>query len=700
MTFLVPRPFNVLVLPLFTLVLLGGCSSTPEQRTATTIEYGRVPSSEVFPVPPEIQGNVDFWRNVYAKWGRGQVAIHDDEYLDVVYEVVNLPGTNPDGYTPDQQALIRGHVSSWQGRLRSMQDKVARGGALSPDEAALRDRLVASGGTRAIYGADERVRPQRGLRERFRRGVEVSGRYEDRFREVFRSAGLPEDLVFLPHVESSYQLNARSTAGATGVWQFMPATGRSYMHVGSAVDERLDPVVSAKAAARYLGEAHSRLGTWPLAITSYNHGVGGMARAKSEHGTNFGRIVRQYQGPAFKFASRNYYAEFLAAREIASHPDKYYPGIVLQPPMTEERIVLQTSTPASQVAGRYGVSLDRLAAVNLAWLASAKSGQATLPAGHTVWLPAGSTRGVAGQPSGASPTTIETFDAPVRPRRPSSLVLADPDEFPVQTLTKTAVAPPTTPPAASVQPAKPEIPAPAMLAKADRRIAPAVPAIDDEAFDAALARIEQTEKAGTVTEHMSGVAEDQKIGKAALARVDRVAAANDEKTGKAGSAKVDKASMAKNEKSGKVGSVKDDKAVVAKNEKNGKAGQTKDDKAALAKNEKSGKAGSVKDAKAVAAKNEKNGKAGPTKDDKAALAKIGKPGSAKDDKTALAKVEKTERGGKTVTKASREHVVQANETLFRVAARYDLSVEQLRRMNGVSGKDNSIRPGQRLRVSM
>jgi membrane-bound lytic murein transglycosylase D len=696
MTFLVPRPFYMLVLPLFILVLLGGCSSTPEQRTATTIEYGRVPSSEVFPVPPEIQGNVDFWRNVYAKWGRGQVAIHDDEYLDVVYEVVNLLGTNPDGYTPDQQALIRGHVSSWQGRLRSMQDKVAHGGALSPDEAALRDRLVASGGTRAIYGADERVRPQRGLRERFRRGVEVSGRYEDRFREVFRSAGLPEDLAFLPHVESSYQLNARSTAGATGVWQFMPATGRSYMHVGSAVDERLDPVVSAKAAARYLGEAHSRLGTWPLAITSYNHGVGGMARAKSEHGTNFGRIVRQYQGPAFKFASRNYYAEFLAAREIASHPDKYYPGIVLQPPMTEERIVLQTSTPASQVAGRYGVSLDRLAAVNLAWLASARSGQATLPAGHTVWLPAGSAKSVAGQPSGASPTIIETFDAPVRPRRPSSLVLVDPDEFPVQTLTKTAVTPPTAPPVAPVQPAKPAIPAPAMLAKADRRIAPALPAIDDEAFDAALARIEQTEKAGTGTEHMSGVAEDQK-------------------TGKAGSAKVDKASMAKNEKSGKAGSVKDDKAVAAKNEKNGKTGPTKDDKAALAKNEKSGKAGSVKGDKAVAAKNEKNGKAGPTKDDKAALAKIGKPGSAKDDKKALAKVEKTDRGGKAgaaakedqsgktakaATKASREHVVQANETLFRVAARYDLSVEQLRRMNGVSGKDNSIRPGQRLRVSM
>ena len=492
---IVPRPFYALALPLFVLALLAGCSSTPEQRAVTTTEYERVPSSEAFPVPPEIQGNVDFWRNVYAKWGRGQVAIHDDEYLDVVYEVVNLSGTNPDGYTSDQQALIRGRVASWQGRLRTMQDKAARGESLNSDEAALRDRLVASGGTRAIHGADERVRPQRGLRERFRRGVEVSGRYEGRFREAFRSAGLPEDLVFLPHVESSYQLSARSTAGATGVWQFMPATGRSYMHVGSAVDERLDPVVSAKAAARYLGEAHSRLGTWPLAITSYNHGVGGMARAKAEQGTDFGRIVRHYQGPAFKFASRNYYAEFLAAREIASHPDKYYPGIVLQPPMTEERVVLQTSTPASQVAGRYGVSLDRLATVNLAWLASARSGQAVLPAGHTVWLPAGSTQRVAGRSPGVSSTSIGAFEAPARPQGPSSLVVfdsSDRDELPARTLPKVAVAAPAVP---AVQAPKPITPAPAMLATADKPIPRAIPAAirtsDDDAIDAALARLDK-----------------------------------------------------------------------------------------------------------------------------------------------------------------------------------------------------------------
>ena len=653
-----------LALPLFILTLLGGCSSTPEPRTATTTDYGRVPSSETFPVPPEIQGNVDFWRNVYAKWGRGQVAIHDDEHLDVVYEVINLPGTNPDGYTPDQQALIRSSVASWKGRLRNVQDKTARGETLSGDEAALRDRLVASGGPRAINGADERVRTQRGLRERFRRGVEVSGRYEGRFREAFRSAGLPEDLVFLPHVESSYQLSARSTAGATGVWQFMPATGRNYMHVGDVVDERLDPVVSAKAAARYLGEAHSRLGTWPLAITSYNHGVGGMARARSEYGTDFGRIVRQYQGPAFKFASRNYYAEFLAAREIATHPDKYYPGIVLQPPMSEERIVLQQSMPATQLASQYGVSVDRLAAVNLAWLGSARSGRANLPVGHTVWLPAGASRGLAGQSAGSSVARIGAFEAPVRSPGPSSLVVfegGDRDQAPARTQPRVSAAPP-----AVVKPIAPD-PIPATLAKAKT----------DKPVPAASPRREETE-----------LAKNDKVGKAgASAEDEKAALAKLDKAGKA-PAKEDKAVLAKNDKTGKAGA-KDDKATLVKNDKTGKAGAkddktgkagAKDDKASLAKNDKS-------------AKDDKTGKAGG-KDDKATLAKNDKTGKAgaKDDKTG-----KTE---KAAPKASREHVVQANETLFRVASRYELSVDQLRRMNGMTGKDNSIRPGQRLRVSI
>lgn len=587
------------VLPLFGLLLLGGCAGPGDRPEGPS--YSHIDSTAAFPVPPEIQPNVDFWRNVYSHWGRQQVALHDELYLAVVYEVINLPGSNPDGYAPDQKALIQGRQEALKYHLRSVQDKTGRGESLTGEEAVLRDKLVAAGGTRALYGAADRVRVQRGLKERFRRGMEISGRYEPAFREAFRSAGLPEDLVYLPHVESSYQLSAVSVAGATGVWQFMPATGRLYMHVGSAVDERLDPVVSAQAAARYLGDAHSRLGSWPLAITSYNHGVGGMARAKAEHGSDFGRIVQQYQGPAFKFASRNYYAEFLAAREIANHPDTYFPGIVRQGPMTEERIVLSASMPATQVAGHYGVSLDRLAAVNLAWREPARSGRALLPAGHTVWLPAGSTQRVAALPFAASPAPIGTFEAPTRPAGPSELVLASDDDWPrpVRRTPESEVAPKVV--AVTPQP-RPATPTPVVPAQAD--------------------------KAKTV----AATKDDRAIKPMVLAKADKI----------------------------------DKPVILASADKTSKASaSTKDDKTAK----------SLPSAKAA------KGKGAPA----AVL--------AKNDKAA-----KT--AGKAETKASRQHVVQPNETLYRVATRYEISVDQLRRLNGMTAKDNSIRPGQRLRVSI
>ena len=64
--------------------------------------------------------------------------------------------------------------------------------------------------------------------------------------------GLPPELTYLPIVESSYDMSARSSVGALGIWQFMPRTGREYMRVNSIVDERLDPIESSRAAASYL----------------------------------------------------------------------------------------------------------------------------------------------------------------------------------------------------------------------------------------------------------------------------------------------------------------------------------------------------------------------------------------------------------------------------------------------------------------
>lgn len=399
------------VLLSFALLTLTGCGSGGGQREVTqgdthTYPGYHVAGSDIFPVPEEIQPNVDFWRHVYGIWGRGEVAIHDNLHMGVIYEVVRLPGPIQEGYTDTQRDLIRARASAYSEQLRALEERVRAGQTLSASDKTLLAKIDLAAGRSALHGASERVRSQRGLRERFHRGIEISGRYDAAFREIMRGHGVPEDLAYLPHVESSFQTNARSSVGAAGVWQFMPATGRMFMTVDDTIDDRLDPIIAAEGAARYLAQAHRRLGSWPLAITSYNHGQGGMATAKAQFGDDIGQIVKSYQGQYFGFASRNFYAEFIAAREVTRNAQRYFPeGVRMEAPWSHDRLVLQHGMPVDHLARHYGLSSYRLADLNMHWRDRARDGRAHLPAGSTVWLPSGTKQRVASHPPPV-PTTL------------------------------------------------------------------------------------------------------------------------------------------------------------------------------------------------------------------------------------------------------------------------------------------------------
>ena len=386
------RPFCTIL----TMLVLAACATQP---APPPVKISAASYDAAFPMPPELQPQVAFWRNVYATWGRHQVALHDNRYLDLIYDVVTLPGPVGENQTVEQQNYLKFRQEMLQTSLRQLEFKLAAGEPLTPAEQALANRIrSSSGGSAAIAGASERLRGQRGLRERFKRGLEISGRYNAAFRGAFREAGLPEDLAYLPHIESSFQNHAASSAGAVGMWQFMPGTARQFMMLNAAVDERRDPVASAQGAARYLSNAYNRLGTWPLALTSYNHGVGGMARARQDYGDNFAAIVRHYSGPGFGFASRNFYAEFLAAREIARNPQRFFPeGLSYERPLNLDRIRLRQAVTSPTLAGYYEVDLWEMVSLNKAWNPVAQNGRVPLPAGTMVWLPAGTVARLAQQ---------------------------------------------------------------------------------------------------------------------------------------------------------------------------------------------------------------------------------------------------------------------------------------------------------------
>ncbi len=319
--------------------LLNACSTTPTVNRDNTTgyqtftqpqtpsqNYYRPPTySGTFQKPGELEPAVDFWRKTYAVWHRSEVAFHDDRYLDVIYEVIVLPGYVGESLTSEQKDMVNQRRDYWKSQLSVLESKLRYNAPLNASDRQIVAKLTSSGRqlNSVLNGIAERVRSQRGIRERFINGVEISRRYDRQFRKIFHEAGLPEDLAYLPHVESSFQPAAKSSAGAVGMWQFTKAAAQTFMPAGDRVDQRLDPFASAIGAAHYLSYAYKKLGDWPAAITSYNHGIGGMKRAQNQVGRDFVRIVERYDGPAFGFASRNYYAQFLAAREIASNPVQY-----------------------------------------------------------------------------------------------------------------------------------------------------------------------------------------------------------------------------------------------------------------------------------------------------------------------------------------------------------------------------------------
>lgn len=338
---------NQSLIILCSLLLLVSCSSKPKRHQTASVDslpsqssspYRHYPlyrddepgtvrhkSSGEFPRPAEIEPQVAFWHKTYSKWGRSQIAMHDKVHMDIIYDVFDLPGEVSESLTPSQKDYIQERFHDWKIRLGAVEDKMDSGAALDADEKELVQYIAQKTGRRnAIQGASERLRYQRGMKERFMRGLEIGRRYDDQFRRIFRNAGLPEDLAYLPHVESSFQYNAHSSAGALGIWQFTAGAAKIFMNGDSSAAARLDPVNATHGAARYLSSAYDKLGSWPLAITSYNHGIGGMQRARNAYGHDFMRIVKHYNSPQFGFASRNYYAEFLAARDIASDPERYF----------------------------------------------------------------------------------------------------------------------------------------------------------------------------------------------------------------------------------------------------------------------------------------------------------------------------------------------------------------------------------------
>ncbi len=338
--------------------------------------------SGLFPLYPVIEDNVAFWKDVYTRYSKHQAVIHDKNDLSVIYEVVTTLDKNLPGADKANKLLLDRKKQQY----RNMLTRLSRSAAVTAEERRVAGMFAGRNSTRRMAAAAESIRIQTGMKERFHEGVVRSGAYISSIKEIFRSHGLPEDLAYLPHVESSFDTSAFSKVGASGIWQFTKGTGKNYLRIDRAVDERSDPLIAAHAAARYLKNSHEQLGTWPLALTSYNYGTAGMRRALNEKGS-YERIFLEYDKGHFKFASRNFYSEFLAALASAKEMEGD-PSIRLARPEPTRSVTLKKSAGISHVKKHFGVSAGTIERLNPALRPEVFSGARNIPAGYALRLPA------------------------------------------------------------------------------------------------------------------------------------------------------------------------------------------------------------------------------------------------------------------------------------------------------------------------
>jgi len=293
-----------------------------------SLEYlppNQVKTSNNFSTPKGIEHKVDFWIGIFSKYDENKIIVHDSLHL-VVYEVIDISDINKIDYFSNliKKEIIDSRVLRTRKKYQEALLRIANQD-YDKDDLYINSIIAKfdNFNEENIYykaARINRIRAQRGLKSEFRKAIYYSSRYLPMMEDIFKEYNLPLELTRIPYIESLFNNFAVSHLNAVGMWQFLEGTANPYLKINKIYDERKDPKISTIVAAKYLKKSYQQLKSWPLAVTSYNHGIFGMKRAvKATGSNNIVDIINNYTHKSFGFASRNFYPEFLAALYV----DKY-----------------------------------------------------------------------------------------------------------------------------------------------------------------------------------------------------------------------------------------------------------------------------------------------------------------------------------------------------------------------------------------
>jgi len=351
---------------------------------------------KTFKSPEGLQFRVDFWKEVYGTYRTDQIIIHDNKWL-VIYSHVDISDLNKKNISRRELQRLKNRrvnkvKSEYSRLLQNIHKNRRRPGKLSRKGQILFQKFARIKDPNKFLRASntKRIRAQVGQKDRFKQGIYYAGQYIKEMEEIFASYDLPMELTRLPFVESSFNLNARSKVGASGIWQFIRSTGRLYLRINQSVDERNDPILATHAAAKLLRQNYKSLKSWPLALTAYNHGRHGMLKAVRQSGTkDIAWLADNYKSRTFGFASRNFYAEFLAALEVQTNYPKYFGKTKVADPIKVDHVKMGRAISARNLVKYCRIKQDTLKKLNPALSRRVWRGQRHIPRGYRLNIPKG-----------------------------------------------------------------------------------------------------------------------------------------------------------------------------------------------------------------------------------------------------------------------------------------------------------------------
>lgn len=352
--------------------------------------------TEVFAVPKGLEPQVRFWVDIYSKYTTDQGVIHDTENVALLYEEMDFKEIMSDASLSLRQKERRKQKLVDERKKQIIEILLKLDKTESPENLSEREKKIwdlfqnISEPHKFREAAHKsRIRFQLGQKDRMQSAIFFSGRYLEDMETIFRENNLPIELTRLVFVESSFNVLARSKVGASGLWQIMRYTARPYRMINSAVDQRNHPMAATRLAARLMKDNYNMLRDWPLALTGYNHGPTGVRKLTEKYKTrNLVDLIQNVKSRrTFGFASRNFYACFMAVLEVEKNTLKYFPKAVWSERLDADEVKLPVSVKYKDLLTWFDGDTEKAEVFNPHLSRTVRNGRTVIPAATLISIP-------------------------------------------------------------------------------------------------------------------------------------------------------------------------------------------------------------------------------------------------------------------------------------------------------------------------